>query len=90
MKHYPVFIKNNKFFWELRASQKGDEAFFSESFKELVNGMLQADVEKRITIQDIKKSKWYNGPVLDAKSLKAEIKKRQQNHMSTEENEFSN
>lgn len=90
LKHYPVFMKNNEKFWELRASQKGDETFFSEGFKELANGMLQADVEKRITLQDIKKSKWYNGPVLDSKSLKAEIKKRQQNRMCTEENDFSN
>jgi serine/threonine protein kinase len=88
LKQYPVFLKNNKSFWELRASQKGDETFFSESFKELINGMLQADVAKRFTIQDIKKSEWYNGPVLDAKSLKTEAKKHQ-NSMSTNKNEFS-
>lgn len=81
LKYYSTFMKNNQAFWEMKATQKKDQSIFSESFKELVNGMLHSDVKKRFTIADIKESKWYNGPVLDEKSLRAEIRPRYENFL---------
>lgn len=76
LKYYSKFMKDNQLFWEMKAMKKQDNDFFSESFKDLVNGMLEYDVSKRFTIQNIKQSKWYNGPVLDTESLQAEMKTR--------------
>ena len=76
LKFYSKFMKDNQLFWEMKATKKQDKDFFTESFKELVNGMLEYDVSKRFTIQNIKQSKWYNGPVLDAESLQTEMKTR--------------
>jgi len=57
---YDLFQQNNQLFWKKKSNGKKEANFFSESFKELINGMLEADPYKRWTIQDIKCCKWYN------------------------------
>ena len=74
--YYSTFLRDNQAFWDLKDNLKKDISIFSNDFKELVNGMLQKDTSKRLTLEDIKKSKWYKGPVLNAKSLKEEMKDR--------------
>ena len=76
LKYYSSFIRNNQSFWEMKTAQKRDPTFFSEDFKELVNGMLQYDVCKRFTLEDIKKSKWFNGPILSEEKLRTEMRAR--------------
>jgi len=68
------FLKNNSEFWKNKAQLLGNEKIFNEDFIELVNGMLEYDPTKRLTIQDIKRSKWYKGQVLDNKSLRIRMK----------------
>jgi len=76
LKYYSTFIRNNKKFWEAKSLNKKDAIFFSKEFQELINGMLEYRIEKRLTIQQIKESKWYNGPVLDSGKLKIEMEAR--------------
>lgn len=76
LEFYTEFIRKNKAFWEAKADSMNDKNFFSQEFKELINGMLEFEVKKRLTIKEIKKSNWYRGPILDAKRLRAEIKSR--------------
>ena len=71
---YSTFVKNNNKFWEGKALLKKSKGFFSEDLIELVNGMLKDKPQERFTIKDIKESKWYQGPVLDFESLKAEMR----------------
>ena len=52
---YSTFMKENKTFWEKRAKKLGDSSMFSEEFEELINGMLEYNVEKRFTLEDVKK-----------------------------------
>lgn len=78
LKYYPTFIIKNKEFWKERTLQKKEPNFFSEDFIEVVNGMLQYDTSKRFSIEQIKATKWYNGPILKGKELKEEMK----NHMN--------
>jgi len=68
------FMINNNEFWKNKAKSLGNERTFNEEFIELVNGMLECDVKKRFKINDIKSSKWFNGQVLDKKSLKIRMK----------------
>lgn len=51
-----------------------DPEFFSKEFKELFNGMVAEDVRDRFTLEDVKMSKWYNGPVLTSEQLAAAMK----------------
>lgn len=69
--HYSRFMNDNEGFWDMKAEHIGDKTLFSEDFKELVNGMLNSQVDRRFTISDIKNSKWYQGPVLDNETLQA-------------------
>ncbi len=71
---YSTFVKNNQKFWQKKSEAKKDRNIFSAEFRELVNGMLECDPNNRYTIEDIKKSEWYKGRVLDSASLKAEVK----------------
>lgn len=74
LKYYSTFLKNNSGFWEMKASQKKNPEFFSEDFKQLVNGMLQFDISKRFTLNDVKNSDWFKGAVHSPEELKAEMK----------------
>lgn len=65
---YSTFLIENERFW--KHHNRGDPDLFSEDLIELLNGMMNANAEERMTIQDIKNSKWYNGPLLDDESLK--------------------
>jgi len=69
------FMDNNQAFWEMKIKKRGEKNPFSPEFIELVNGMLHTE-SNRFTLEDIKTSKWYNGPTLDSKSLKTEVKSR--------------
>ena len=72
IKSYSTFAHNNRMFWAQKA--KKIPALANKDFVELVNGMLNADPEKRFTIKDIKNSKWYNGPTFDLNNIEAEMK----------------
>jgi len=71
---YSTFVKNNDKFWQKKAESRKDRNIFSAEFRQLVNGMLECDPENRFTIEEIKNSEWYKGPVLDNASLKQEAK----------------
>lgn len=64
-----------KFWKEHCKVQKKTEAFFDEDFKELFLAMTNPDPEKRATIQDIKKSKWYNGACCTPEEIKNRMNK---------------
>lgn len=76
MHYYNTFEKNNDVFWKIKAEIQGENFSFSQEFKELVNGMLNPNPEKRFTLKDIKESKWYNLDILDDETLETEMKAR--------------
>jgi len=71
---YLTFMKNNKHFWKMKALGKKNNSFFSEEFIHLLNGMMHENPLKRLTIKEIKESKWYKGPVLDKLGMIFEMK----------------
>lgn len=71
---YDTFINDNKAFWKEKADRKGDKYFFIDSLKALLNGMLVRDPRTRLTIDQIKASKWYNGSILGKLALQEKMK----------------
>ena len=64
-RHYK-FIFNNRWevFWKAHSQDKpGKEAFFSDSFKDLIEKTLVYEPEKRLTIAQIKAHPWFTGPM---------------------------
>merc|ERR1711907_58465 len=55
-------IDKSEFWAAQRRYLKKDESFFSEEFKQLISKTLDTNVALRWNIDDVKKSKWYNGP----------------------------
>jgi len=58
-------------FWKKHCEfQKRNPSDFPEDFKDLFMGMTKEDPRKRLTIPDIKRSVWYNGPIFINSELK--------------------
>jgi len=71
MIYYDLFLEDNEEFWNMKCQKMGKKSdFFSEDFKILLRGMLERDPSKRLTIQEIKASEWYNKPILSPEGLK--------------------
>jgi len=81
---FSEFLNDNKAFWGSKSEAEGAN-FFTEEFIELVNGMLNFDAERRIKINEIKASKWYNGAILDPKNLKQEMSQKYNSAMRRRE-----
>jgi len=60
-------------FWDLHS--KYHKTSISESFKELFFMMVKQDVVERATIDEIKKSEWYNGPIYSPEELGKKMKR---------------
>jgi len=72
---YKIFRKNVNRFWEVHAKHKNNPDFFNEDFQELINWMLKEEPRDRATIEDIQKTKWYQGPVLGKEEFALEMEK---------------
>ena len=66
--YYNVFMKNRQKFWDFHAKQNKKRAY-SESYKNLVSGMLEYEPETRFSIEDVIKSEWLNEPLDEQKAL---------------------
>jgi len=67
---------NDPKFWTKHIEvQKREKDFFESDFKELFTAMTKANPNERATLETIKKSKWYNGPVYSGEEFKAKVKK---------------
>ena len=64
MSLFKLLNEENSVFWQRHCEIQGkSEQFFDTEFKKLFNACLSVDPAKRPSIAEIKKSKWYNGPV---------------------------
>jgi len=59
-------------FWQAHSRS----AFFSEQTKDFLNKLLVPDPAKRISIADMKKHPWWNGPTVTAAGLTSELSRR--------------
>jgi len=62
---------NDPMFWAKHSTE--NQLLFSEEFKHLFILMTKTKPEDRISIGDIKKSKWYNGPFYKIDELKVKV-----------------
>lgn len=74
LKHYSTFVKDKNLFWQSKANTMENKNVFSGELIELLNGMFEYDVEKRFKIEEVKKSKWFNGPIMSEDELIVHMK----------------
>jgi serine/threonine protein kinase len=69
-----LLYTQNQEFWNKHCEiQKKDASFFTEDFKNLFNAMVSLNPSDRPSIQQIKESKWYNGPCYTNEELKTKV-----------------
>jgi serine/threonine protein kinase len=67
---WKLLYENPKKFWKCQEELDHVQVEFSKDFKTLFESMIKYDAEERITIEEIKQSKWYKGPVYTTSQLK--------------------
>lgn len=72
---YKVMRKQNNRFWDVHSKHRGDPNFYSNEFKELFTIMTEEDPIDRATLEQIKESKWFNGPVLSEERYRQEMER---------------
>lgn len=72
---YKLMRKDDDKFWKTHSKYRGNPEFYSKEFKELFKMMLEEDPEDRITIEEVKKNKWYQGPVYDEERCRDELRR---------------
>lgn len=71
-----LMYNDNAEFWRKHCEiQEKNESFYDKSFRELFNAMVKFNPDERITLKEIKQSKWYNGPVYTPVELQKKMKK---------------
>jgi len=71
-----LMYNNNSEFWNKHCEiQEKSPSFYEKDFRDLFNAMVRFNPEDRITIKEIKKTKWYNGPVYTPTELHKKMKK---------------
>jgi serine/threonine protein kinase len=55
---FETFRDDNEKFWKAKVNETGVQ--FDNDFKELINGMWNFDADSRMTIEEVKRSRWYN------------------------------
>lgn len=73
---FDLMMNNHKEFFRVHCEIQGvDNSFFSESFRDFFRGMVKMEPEQRMSIADIKKSRWYNRSIYTPSELKKKMKK---------------
>ncbi|RYZ77970.1 MAG: hypothetical protein EOP04_30575, partial [Proteobacteria bacterium] len=70
MNLFDMMNRDNRNFWQKHAEiQNKQVEYFDEDFKALFNSMTRFHPSERISLEEIKKSNWYNGPVFTDQEL---------------------
>jgi len=70
MNLFDIMNRDNRNFWQKHAEiQNKTVEYFDEDFKALFNSMTRFNPSERISLEEIKKSNWYNGPVFTDQEL---------------------
>jgi len=66
---FELMMTQPEIFWEIHRELAENPEHFSQEFKELFFSMTQMEPEKRISLEQIKQSKWYSSPIYSDEEL---------------------
>lgn len=70
---YEMFRNDRENFWAEK--EKIIRKVISQELRELLNGMWEMNTGRRMRVEDVKRSRWYNGEVYNQEELKCEVNK---------------
>jgi len=71
---YNMMLDEDDKFWTVHAQIQKKKGLFDEDFKKLFSSMVRADPEERASVEKIKCSSWYQGPVYSEDDYKRVLK----------------
>jgi len=71
---YDLMMNEEEQFWEVHSKIHKKKIRFDEDFKTLFKSLVKANASERASIEDIKKSKWYQGPTYTFEELIKKLK----------------
>jgi len=72
-----LMYEDSQKFWKMHCEiNDKPSSFFDDDFKALFSIMTKFNPQERASIAEIKKSKWYNGPIYSKEELKSIMKKK--------------
>ena len=78
-KFYKCFYRNRTdVFWKTMCKRQGRDDAFTSDFMDLMNCMLQPDPVHRPSIYEIKRHKWFEGPIPSEKDVISQFMQRHQ------------
>jgi len=72
--YYKIMRADIQRFWTIHSRYRGNADFYNDTFKALYELMIQEDPHKRITLKEIKKTQWYQGPIYDKNEFQEAMK----------------
>jgi len=66
---YELMLQQSSKFWEVHEKIQKRKVTFDDDFKQLFFSMVKTNPEDRITFADIKKNRWYQGPIYTGEEL---------------------
>jgi len=70
-----LLYNDNDEFWNKHCEiEDRPKSFYEKEFKELFNAMVRHNPEERLTLKEIKQTKWYNGPIYTPTELQKKMK----------------
>jgi len=74
-KYYEALMKDLTKFWKVHDHYREDDHRepFSKEFKELMQGILREKPQDRLKLDNIKRSKWFEGKTCSSEELKQEL-----------------
>lgn len=70
---FKMILTEDPKYWDAYKASCHSDVEVSDDFKQLFKMMVKADPVERATISEIKKSVWFNGPVLDQNEFQREM-----------------
>jgi serine/threonine protein kinase len=64
-----LLVTSNVKFWDCHPHSAEHGFMYRREFKELLMRLMECNPRKRMTIEEVKKNSWYNGPIYDKKEL---------------------
>jgi carbon catabolite-derepressing protein kinase len=72
---FTMILNKDKEFWVQHPKSVDDPLFFDKNFKELFVSMTEKNPSKRATLEEVKKTKWFRGPVYSQQELAAVMRR---------------
>ena len=75
-KWFKAFVAKKDLFWNTHSKHRGNNDYYSEEFRDLIQSMLALNPSERISVGGILSHVWMQGEIASEEEIQAEFKLR--------------